>query len=140
MKKVLYFFAVCSASVLMLTGVSSAADTGMAGRIAEQAGYDTGGVTEYTLSRSVGNIIRSVLALIGMIFLVLTIYAGVLWMTAAGNEEKITKAKKILTSSFIGLVIVGAAYGITTLVIYFTLGGPPPSTYVDEPHGWDWNE
>jgi hypothetical protein len=41
-------------------------------------------------------IIRIVLGVIGTIFLVLTVYAGFLWMTAAGNDEQISKAKKLL--------------------------------------------
>lgn len=135
MKKVFYFLAVWLAGSLFFCGTAAAAaDMGMTERIAEQAGMpNVAGTTEYSVSQTVGNIIRSVLSLLGVIFLVLTIYAGVLWGTAAGNDEKIEKAKKILISSFIGLVIVGAAYGITALVMYFVLGGPAPSTNVQEP-------
>src|SRR3989344_1722582 len=46
-------------------------------------------------------IIRSALSLIGIVFLVLTLYAGWLWMTAGGEEEKISKAKKLLSNGVI---------------------------------------
>lgn len=100
---------------------------GMAQNIAVQSGYDTSG-DEYSLSRTIGGIIRGVLSLIGVIFLVLTIYAGLLWMTASGAEEKITKAKNIIKSSVIGLAIVASAYGITALVMNFVIGASAPST------------
>lgn len=102
---------------------------GMAQNIAEKAGYEAS-TDEFALSRTVGGIIRGVLSVIGVLFLVLTIYAGVLWMTASGNEEKVSKAKKIISSSLIGLVIVVAAYGITALVFNFIIGAQAPSTDV----------
>lgn len=97
------------------------------GEVARVGGYDTGDVTEYTLSASIGKVIKSVLALVGLIFLILTIYAGILWMTAGGNEEHITKAVNILKAATIGLIIVIAAYGITVflLVAVGTMGGQP---------------
>ncbi|PIT88634.1 MAG: hypothetical protein COU29_02570 [Candidatus Magasanikbacteria bacterium CG10_big_fil_rev_8_21_14_0_10_36_32] len=133
MKKVLILLAMWLISGILCCNMTMAADGGMAERIAEKAGYTTEGITEYSLSQNIGVIIRSVLSVLGVIFLVLTIYAGILWGTAAGNEDKVDKAKKILISAFIGLVIVGAAYGITSLVFYFLGVGSAPSTDVDVP-------
>ncbi|MFA6424319.1 MAG: hypothetical protein WCV83_03370 [Candidatus Magasanikbacteria bacterium] len=72
----------------------------------------------------VAQIIRIVLGLLGTIFFVLTIYAGFLWMTAAGNEEQATKAKTLLTQAVIGLVIILTAYSITYFVLRLALGQP----------------
>ena len=55
--------------------------------------------------------------LVGVIFLVLLIYAGFRWMTAGGNEEAIKDAKQMLLNAVIGLVIVLAGYAITTYVL-----------------------
>ena len=52
-----------------------------------------------------------------MIFLLLTVYAGYLWLTARGEEEPIKKAQKIIIASVIGLVIVVSAYSITNFVV-----------------------
>ena len=60
--------------------------------------------------------IQIVLGLIGLILLVLVIYAGYLIMTAGGDETKIKKGKKIITSGVIGLIIVFSAYAIVTFV------------------------
>jgi len=58
-------------------------------------------------------IIRILLTLLGTVFLALIVYAGYLWMTAGGNEEQVTKSKKLLSQSIIGLIIVFSAYSIT---------------------------
>jgi len=68
------------------------------------------------LGTSVATVIKTILALVGTIFLILTIYAGILWMTAQGEEEKVTKAKEIIKASIIGLVVIMSAYAITFFV------------------------
>jgi len=65
----------------------------------------------------VGRIINIALGFLGAIALGLIIYAGFLWMTSEGNEEKVLKAKKTLTSAAIGLAIVLASWAIATFVI-----------------------
>jgi hypothetical protein len=67
-------------------------------------------------------IIRSLLQLIGIVFVVLTVYAGFLWMTAAGEEEKIGKAKKLLSSGAIGLAIILSSYAISYFIFRSLLG------------------
>jgi len=51
------------------------------------------------------------------IFLILTVYAGFLYLTARGEEEKVTHAKETLQRGVIGLIIISAAYAIATFVI-----------------------
>lgn len=63
------------------------------------------------------NIIRIALGFLGIIAVSLMIYAGWLWMTAAGNEENIEKAKKILTGAVIGLLIIFSAFGIVSFLM-----------------------
>ena len=65
----------------------------------------------------VGNIISIVLGALGVVFLILTIYAGFLWMTAAGNDSQVKQAKSIIVTAVIGLVIILAAYSITSFVV-----------------------
>lgn len=64
----------------------------------------------------IGRVLGSVLGFTGTIFFVLVVYAGLMWMTASGNEEQIAKAKKILTAAIIGLIIVLSAYAITQFI------------------------
>ena len=69
------------------------------------------------LAEGVAQIIQVVLSILGVVLIVLIIYAGFLWMTAAGNEDKISKAKKTIVAAVIGLAIVLSAYLITAFVI-----------------------
>ena len=60
---------------------------------------------------------RVALTLVGLIFLILMVYAGYLWMTARGEEEQIKKAQKIITSTMIGVVIIMSAWAITFFIV-----------------------
>jgi uncharacterized iron-regulated membrane protein len=64
-----------------------------------------------------GNIVNVFLGILGIVTVVLILYGGFLWMTAAGNEQRIEKAKKILEEAIIGLVIIVMAYAISYFVI-----------------------
>jgi len=68
------------------------------------------------LNTRIGSIIGIALSFIGVIFLILMIYAGISWMTASGNQEKVTKAKDLIINAIIGLIIVLAAYAITSFI------------------------
>lgn len=57
------------------------------------------------------------LVLSGMIFVSLIVYAGYIWLTAAGLEEPINKAKSIITNAVVGLVIILSAYVISYAII-----------------------
>lgn len=73
--------------------------------------------TNANFSVTVSQIIKVFLSFLGIIFIVLIIYAGYTWMLSAGNEEKISQSKKIIISATIGLAIVLSAYFITFFVI-----------------------
>jgi hypothetical protein len=70
-----------------------------------------------SLNSGIGLIIGVLLSLLGVIFLGFTIYGGIMWMTAEGEEARVEKAKSIIANSLIGLVIVLAAYAISVFVI-----------------------
>lgn len=86
-------------------------------KIATDAGYDAGDKADTALSAKVGQVINAILGLAGMIFFALTVYAGFLWMTAAGNDEQVSKATDIIKMAVIGLAITLAAYSITFFVV-----------------------
>lgn len=79
-------------------------------------GYDTGVESETGLSEIIGMIINAGLSLLGVIFIVLIIYAGFNWMTAGGDEGKVETAKKTLSRAIIGLIIVAGSYSIWNFV------------------------
>lgn len=65
----------------------------------------------------VGQVLGIVYSLLGVVALVLVVYAGFLWLFSQGNQEKIGKALGILKSSIIGLAILFSAYLITAFII-----------------------
>lgn len=65
----------------------------------------------------IGNIVDILLGLLGIIFFLLTVWAGYIWMTAQGEPGKVEKAQKMLTQGAIGLVIIFAAYAISNFAL-----------------------
>jgi hypothetical protein len=72
--------------------------------------------TAPTIESIIGTIISSALGLLGVAFLILTIYGGIMWMTAEGDEAKVEKARKIITDGAIGLIVILAAYAISFFI------------------------
>lgn len=70
-----------------------------------------------TLITMIGTAISIILGVLGVVLVLLIIWAGFQWMTAQGDEKKVEKAKKIIYNAVIGLVIIFAAYAITNFVI-----------------------
>ncbi|MFH1030100.1 MAG: Ig-like domain-containing protein, partial [bacterium] len=68
------------------------------------------------------NGIRIFLGFLGVLLVISIMYAGFLWMTAGGEEEKITQSKTILKNSLIGLIIILSSYAIVSFVLRM-LGG-----------------
>jgi hypothetical protein len=68
------------------------------------------------LKEVVINIIQWVLGILALVAVVMIIIGGFQWMTAGGNEEKVEKAKKIISAAVIGLIIVLLAWAIVIFV------------------------
>ena len=73
------------------------------------------------LVRRVASVIRAALTLLGIIFIVLMVYAGARWMTARGNEDLVETARETLKNAAIGLVIIIASYALTSTIITLLL-------------------
>ena len=87
------------------------------------ASVDTIGKNAWGSSQSpdlpvvIGNAISVLLGILGLLFLVLVIYAGFLYLTAQGEQDNVKKAKSILTKAVIGIVIILSSYAVTNLVV-----------------------
>lgn len=73
--------------------------------------------TSTDVREAIVNIIRFILGFLGLIAVIIVLYGGFQWMTAAGNEEKVSSARATLTAGLIGLVIILSAYALTQFVI-----------------------
>jgi len=81
------------------------------------ADYDAG-----TFDQVIGAIITAFLSLLGIIFIILILYGGYTWMTAAGDEQKLGKAKDTITRAIIGLILVAGSFAVWQFVSRALLG------------------
>lgn len=126
-EKILFLMAILLSILFVLQGAATfASDTldnafrqkGPFESVADTAGYSIKGENiDSELMSMISTIIRAALSFLGVIFLILMIYGGYLWMTAGGNEQQVEKAKSLITAAIIGLIIVVSAYAISYFVI-----------------------
>jgi len=88
------------------------------------------GLTGVDLRFAIAMIIRFVLGLLGIVTLVMMLYAGYTWMISMGNQDVVAKAKKTIIRSAIGLGIILSAYAITN----FVFNNVYPATF-NNPYG-----
>lgn len=124
------FLRLLAMSVLLVPSVvfagSTTIDAGSTGlsTTGKAAFGDAFASSSTSLPQFIGNnIIQPVFGLIGLGFFCLTVYAGVLWMTARGQSKQVDKAKDILTAAVIGAVIVVSSYVLTNALLSGILTG-----------------
>lgn len=61
--------------------------------------------------------INLAMGFLGALVSIMIIYGGVMWLTAAGKEEQVTKGKHVLMWAAIGAVVISIAWTITSYVL-----------------------
>ena len=61
--------------------------------------------------------VNAALYMIGVVAVIMVIYAGILYITAAGDAGKLAKAKTAIVWAVVGLVVVILSYAIVNFVI-----------------------
>lgn len=85
--------------------------TDQPGRLAEA----TGG--QGSLRSLVLTFLNFFLGFLGLIAVIMVIYGGILYVTAAGEQEKVDKGKKIIMYAVIGIVIILLAFAIVNTLL-----------------------
>lgn len=120
------FALVCTVFLIVLVPLSISAqgftskDTGLE-ESANRAGFFTnlpcrsqpGGCLPYFA----GNVINAGLGLFGSIFFALVLWGGVKYMTARGDDKRVTDARETIKNAVIGLIVTIAAYSIATFTL-----------------------
>ncbi len=75
------------------------------------------GLSTNSIEKSLWNSLRIFLSVLGLIAVIINIYAGVKWMMARGNASEVEDAKKILIQGVIGLLIIFFSWTIVTFVM-----------------------
>jgi hypothetical protein len=115
-KKVLFGLFICFLVGTFIFGITSVyADSYGLSETAGSANLTTaaGGGDVPTI---IGNVIGTALSLISVLFFILMLYGGLLWMTARGKTEQTTKALDTIIAAIIGIVIILGAYALTQFV------------------------
>lgn len=123
--KTAIFALLCAASIFYILSPAKKANADSANMFKnmQDEGLHTIGETAYgdqkpqPVMAIIAEFIKYFLSFLGLIFLTLILYAGFLWMTAAGNEDQVAKAKSIFANGIMGLIIILAAYAITYFVL-----------------------
>ncbi len=128
-EKISILFKIACISLFMLGAIFLLAQSAFAAQL--NVGLEhaqTTGLGSQDIRIIIANIIRIILGFLGIIFVALIIYAGWLWMSSQGNEEKIIKAKAVLRNAVIGLIIILASFAIASFILNMLISASAPGT------------
>jgi cytochrome bd-type quinol oxidase subunit 2 len=110
-------FIVLGLSTILLTVFAGTAGAQLIqqGDVPSNIAAATGGET--SIRALILRIVDFFLLFLGLIAVIMIIYGGITYVTAAGNEEKVGKAKKIIMYAIVGIVIVLISFALVNTVI-----------------------
>ena len=93
--------------------------------IKDQVSHANGGADAGNdiLMGNIKNIINGAMLVVGVVAVVMIVVGGVNYSTSQGDPSKITKAKKIIITGIVGLIVVLLAFAIVNFVVVDALGG-----------------
>jgi len=116
----LFFILLIGFQTSLAAGTYNFADQSGLSSTGDNAGYSDA-LKNLSPSNTASKVIDIVLGFLGIIFFGLMIYGGMTWMTAEGNDEKVTRAKNIIVGSIVGFFVVLAAYAASYFIFnYFS--------------------
>ena len=86
-------------------------------------GSDTNTVGDVKINTLLGKIVGKALLILGSISLLVLVAGGFLWLTSAGNAEKVKLGTNTMLYAIIGLFIIFSSYAILNTVIDGLTGG-----------------
>lgn len=72
----------------------------------------------------IANVIKAALGFLGIAALVVFLVGGNIWLTSAGNAEKVKQGTQAMVWAVIGLFVIFGAYAIINLVLSGLTGKP----------------
>jgi len=112
--KNLVVFAMLSLLALPIVTMAQNIDVGI-NEIEE--GFGDNGLGNTDPRTTIARLINVAMLFLGIIAVVIILMGGFKWMTAGGNEDKVSEAQKLMGAGVIGLVIVLAAWGIASFIL-----------------------
>ena len=75
------------------------------------------GDTTTDIRDNIRTFINILLGFLGVIAVIVIIYAGFTWMTSLGNAERVTKAKRTIIWAVVGIIVILSAWTIASYII-----------------------
>lgn len=126
---IVYFFTFSPSPLLAQERASWLTGKGIVGselipqgcREGRQAARSDCGIAQ--IAQTVVNITRLMLGIMGSAALLMFVYGGVYFILSAGNEQRITKGRAILSHAFIGIVIIFLSWSIINFIVIAVTAG-----------------
>lgn len=81
-----------------------------------RAATNTNPPADTSIAKAMGSALNWMFGILGFIFLMLIVWAGIGWMTAGGNEEKVKKSKVMIEAAIGGLVVVFISFALADAI------------------------
>ena len=108
---------ICFLSFFILPQIALAAESADKYGLDTTAGEAKLATSQTDLPSMVGKVINYLLGFLGVVFMILVLVGGYLWMTSGGNEEQVKKAKGFITAAVNGLIVVSLAYALAYIIV-----------------------
>lgn len=119
----LFFVGIITSLALAVVPVALAIDTGLEPVDCQGLGINCGrGDSSGTLIDYIRVILNVFLTLMGIITVIVVIYAGVQYITSAGESHKTSTAKATIVYALAGLIIIGLSFVIVNFVLGAIVG------------------
>ena len=112
---------ILSAVIGLIIGLGSVAIvnmlfSGLFGGASETSSGGINGIVNMTGEELLANALNLTYFIAGIVAVIVSIVAGILYVTSSGDPAKVTKAKNTITYAVVGLVIILVAFTITGFV------------------------
>ncbi len=97
-------------------------------------------LTDKPISQYIQDIVKYLLGFVSIIGVIYIIYAGFQLMIGAGDEEKMKKARQIITYVILGIVLMWLAFGIVNWTIKFVTKTASLDIFVSETFAYSENQ
>lgn len=115
--------AITAAMVGLALGIGAPSFLKQIGEVLGWGAIDSGPVADAeTLAGIATNVLNFLLSIVGVIGIIMLVIGGLMYLTAAGDEDRINTGKKIVNYSIIGISVALAALVIVTQIAKFFSG------------------
>ena len=122
-KKVMAGFVVVASMALVMTGLGALSslpahaackvDDGISGALQDDCSRGKGQAKDLDGNQG---IINTMLFIVGLLAVIMIIYAGIRFVTAHGDEKQVTGARQTIIYSVVGLIVAIVAYALVNWV------------------------